>query len=164
MKLYEIERSYLHALDMFTDPDHDIPPNVVADTLEAIEGEFDVKAVNVIAYARQLEAEAEAIKDAVERMERRRRALGTRAGWLRDYVKTGMETLGKTKIPCAWFVLAIQKNPASVEVFDEAAIPDEYKTTVTEIRIDKSALKKALGEGLAVAGAALRNGTRLAVR
>jgi hypothetical protein len=40
--------------------------------LESIEGTFEVKAIQVAAFARQMEAEAEAIKAEVERMERRR--------------------------------------------------------------------------------------------
>ena len=56
LKLYEIERHYLEALDLFTDPDTEIPAEVVADTLEAIEGEFEVKAIRVAGFARQMEA------------------------------------------------------------------------------------------------------------
>ena len=164
MKLYEITRSYLEALDIFTDPDEEIPASVVVDTLEAIEGEFEIKAVNVAAFARQMEAEAEAIKTEVERMEKRRKALEARARWLKDYVKIGMETIGYKKLESPWFVLAVQKNPAAVDVFDESRIPDEYKRQIIEYRIDKTAIKEAIGKGLDIPGARLTNGTRLAIR
>ena len=107
LKLYEIERNYLEALDLFTDPDTEIPAEVVADTLEAIEGEFEVKAIRVAGFARQMEAEAEAIKDAEERMGKRRKSLESRAKWLKDYVKIGMEAMGLKKLPSAWFVLSV---------------------------------------------------------
>lgn len=164
MKLYEITASYLQALDMFTDPDEDIPANIVADTLEAIEGNFEVKAVQVAAFARQMEAEAEAIKAAIESMERRKKALETRARWLRDYVKIGMETMGWKKLESPWFVLAVQKNPAAVDVFDENALPAEFKRQIIEYRIDKTAIKEAIGKGAVVPGARITNGTRLAIR
>lgn len=164
LKLYEIERNYLEALDAFTDPDADIPAETVADTLEAIEGEFERKAVNVAAFARQMEAEAEAIKQAGERMERRRKALEGRARWLRDYLKIGMEVVGMKRIPSPWFVLSIQNNPPAVEVFDEAAIPSEFRREIVETRIDRTAIKAAIGAGRAVPGAKLVNGTRLAIR
>lgn len=164
MKLYEIQNEYLQHLDLFTDPEADIPAQAAIDTLEAIEGDFDAKAVQVAAFAKQMEAEAEAIKAAVEKMEKRRKTLEGRAKWLRDYVKIGMEVIGHKKIAAPWFVLSIQKNPASVEVFDEAAIPAEYKTPVTEFRLNKVAIKDALTAGREIPGVKLANGTRLSIR
>lgn len=164
LKLYEIQRNYFEALDVFTDPEHEIDPQTVTDTLEAIEGEFEQKAVNVAAFLRQMEAEAEAIKAAEERMSRRRRALENRARWFRDYIKVGMEVIGTKKVSSPWFVLSIQNNPPAVDVFDQEAIPAEFREVVTETRINKTAIKDAIGAGRAVPGAKLVNGTRLAIR
>lgn len=164
LKLYEIERNYLEALDLFTDPDTDIPPEVVADTLEAIEGEFEIKAVRVAAFARQMEAEANAIKAAEEGMGKRRKALESRAQWLKDYVKIGMETMGRKKFSSPWFVLSVAKNPPSVEVFDETEIPSEFKREETVTKIDKPAIKLAIDANRTVPGARIVNGTRLSIR
>lgn len=164
MKLFEITRTYLEALDLFTDPEVEILPSVVTDTLEAIEGEFEIKAVNIAAFAQQMEAEAEAIKAVVEKMEKRRKALEGRARWLRDYVKIGLETMGWKQLKHAWFVLSVQKNPPAVEVFDEDALPTEFKRQIIETRIDKTAIKGAITKGLNVPGARLVNGTRLAIK
>lgn len=164
LKLYEIERNYLEALDLFTDPDQEIPANVVADTLEAIEGEFELKAVQVAAFARQMEAEAEAIKKAEESMEKRRKALEGRARWLRDYVKIGMETMGQKKLSSVWFVLSVAKNPPALDVFDEDAIPGEFKHKETITKIDKAAIKEAITAGQVIPGAKIVNGTRLSIR
>jgi Siphovirus Gp157. len=164
LKLYEIEQSYLAALDIFTDPENEIMPEVAADTLEAIEGEFELKAVRVAAFAKQMEAEADAIKAAIEGMDKRRKALENRAKWLKDYVKQGMETLGFKKLESPWFVASVQKNPASVDILNAEAIPSEFKHNVIEIRIDKAAIKTALASGQNVPGAKLTNGTRLAIK
>lgn len=166
LKLYEIQTNYLAALEMFTDPETDIPPEAVADTLEAIEGEFQEKAVQVAAFARQMEKEAEAIEEAEKQMAKRRKALEGRARWLKDYVKIGMEMMGQSKISAPWFVLSIAKNPGAVDVFDAAAIPGEF------MRIpeppppapDKTAIKAALAAGREVPGARMVNGTRLSIR
>ena len=164
MKLYEIEQNYLSALDLFTDPEVDIPPETVADTLEAITGEFQEKAIAVAAFAKQMEAEANAIKQVEESMAKRRRSLEARAHWLLDYVKTGMELLSQKKISSTWFVLSIQKNPVAVDVYNADTIPDEFKHTVIEIKIDKTAIKSALGLGREIPGARLTQGTRLAIK
>jgi len=163
LKLYEIEKNYLEALDLFADPDQDIPPEAVADTLEAIAGEFEMKAVRVAAFARQLEAEAEAVKAAASQMEKRRKALESRARWLKGYVKTGMETLGLKKLSSAWFVLSVVQNPVTVDVYDETALPGEFKRQETLIQIDKTAIKAAIDAKRTVPGARLVNGTRLSI-
>jgi hypothetical protein len=166
LKLYEIEQNYLAALDLFTDPDQEIPPEVVADTLEAIEGEFEIKAVRVAAFAKQMEAEAEAIKEAADRMEKRRRSLEARARWLKDYVKIGLEAMGRKKLDCPWFVLSVANNPPAVVIFDENAIPAEFMRVPEPPppAPDKTAIKAALAAGREVPGARLVNGTRLAIR
>lgn len=166
LKLYEIQNTYLDALDVFTDPDADIPPEVVADTLEAITGEFEQKAVNVAAFARQMEAEADAIKAAEDRMARRRKALENRARWLRDYVKIGMEVVGMKKLASPWFVLAVQNNPPAVEITDPAAVPAAFlrQPEPPPPAPDKTAIKAAWTSGQPVPGTRLVTGTRLAIR
>ena len=166
LKLYEIERHYLDALDLFTDPDQDLPPEVVADTLEAITGEFEQKAIQVAAFARQMEAEAEAIKAAEARMDRRRQALESRARWLREYVKSGMEVVGVKKVSSPWFVLAVQNNPVAVAIIDPAAVPDAFlrQPEPPPPAPDKTAIKAAWASGTPVPGTRLVTGTRLSIR
>lgn len=164
LALYELSHSYLRALEAFTDPKTDIPAEVVTDTLEGIEGEIQEKSVNVAKFMRNLESFAEAIKAAEEQMARRRKAIEARAKWIKDYLKGNMESCGITRIESPWFRLSIQRNPPAVEVFDPVAVPDEFKRPVVEIKIDKTAIKEAIGAGRDVPGAKLVNGTRLSVR
>jgi len=166
MKLYEIASTYRQALDFFADHEMDISAESVKDTLETIEGNFEQKAVNVAAFARQMEAEAEAIKHAEEGMAKRRKALENRAKWLRDYVKQEMEIMGMKKISFSpWFVLSVQKNPDSLDIYDEDVLPTQYVETkqVIETVIDKAAIKATLAAGDNVPGARLTNGTRLVI-
>lgn len=164
MKLYEISQNYLSALELFGDVDNDMSLDTALDTFESIEGEFEQKVISVAAYAKQLDAEAEAIKVAMERMEKRRKAIENRANYLKDYAKACMEQMGKKKVACPWFNLSIQKNPPSVTIYDEAALPFEYVAEVTTTKVDKAAIKAALVAGIEVAGAKLSNGTRLVIK
>ena len=122
------------------------------------------KVISVAAYAKQLDAEAEAIKAVMERMEKRRKAIENRADYLKDYTKVCMEQMGKTKVACPWFNISIQKNPPSVRVYDEAALPFEYVLEVVNVKVDKAAIKAALSAGVAVSGVKLSNGTRLVIK
>ncbi len=164
LTLYDIGQDYLQALDLFTDPEADIPMDAVMDTLEGIEGQMQDKAVNVAKFMQNLVASAKAIKEAEQQMARRRKAIENRATWFKEYLKNNMEASGITKIESPWFNLAIQKNPEAVEIFDETSLPDEFKSEVVTVKIDRSAIKQALRDGVGVSGAMLTRGTRLAIR
>ncbi len=164
LSLYQLSSTYLEALDNLTDPDMDLPIEAITDTLEGLSGELEEKAVNVTKFMRNMEATAKAIKEAEADMAKRRKSLENRIKWMKDYLKGSMEHTGITKIECPYFKLSIQKNPASVVINDEKAIPDQFKEQVISWKIDKTAIKNTLKTGETVTGAVLVNGTRLAIR
>jgi hypothetical protein len=153
-------------LDFLTDPELAIPIEAVNDTLEALSGELEDKAINVAKFIRNMEVTAKAIKTAELNMAKRRKALETRAQWLEDYLKSSMEATGITKIECPHFKLSIAKNPPSLDLFDSHAIPNAYKhtETVTTEHIDRAAIKAALANGQRIQGARLTTGTRLVIK
>ena len=162
--LYELSQTYREALDVLTDPDLDLPSEVIADTLEGLQGNLEDKAIAVAQFFRNLEATAVAIKEAEQRMSQRRKAIENRVASLKTYLKDSMEACGITKIESPWFALSIAKNPAAVDVFDEAAVPAEYKEEIVTVKIDKTGIKQAIESGADVPGAVLTRGTRLAIR
>jgi hypothetical protein len=164
LNLYQLSSKYIEALDFLTDPEMDLPIEAINDTLEGLSGGLEDKAINLAKFLRNLEATAEAIKEAEADMAKRRKAFENRVKWLKSYLKDSMENTGITKIECPFFKLSIQKNPASVEVFDENLIPEQFKEPVTTWKIDKNAIKEALKNGETVAGATLLNGTRLSIK
>ena len=104
------------------------------------------KSQNLIAYTRNIELTIEAMKNEEKRISEQRKVLESRLTKFKEYVKECMEQNGFTKIETQLGALSIVKNPISVEIYDEAQIPDEYKTKVIEIKVDKTAIKKALKE------------------
>ncbi len=164
LTLYEISQDYMQALDIFTDPETDIPLEAAMDTLDGIEGQLQDKAVNVAKFMQNLDATAKAIKEAEQKMAKRRKAIENRAQWFKDYLKQNMQAAGITKIESPWFNLAIQKNPEAVEITNEELLPDDFKTEVVTMKIDKAAIKQVIKDGVSVPGAVLIQGTRLAIR
>ena len=164
LSLYELSSTYLKALDDLTDPELDLPLEVVNDTLEALGDEMETKAINVTKFMRNMEATANAIKEAETQMAKRRKALENRIKWMKDYLKGSMEHTGITKIECPYFKLSIQKNPTSVSITNEESIPSQFKEQVISWKIDKTAIKNAIKSGETIPGAELLNGTRLAIR
>ncbi len=164
LALYEITDEYMEALDALTDPAADIPAEAVNDTLEALAYPLQEKAVNVAAFMRNLEATAKAIREAEQQMASRRRALENRAKWIREYLKTNMERADITKIESPLFRLAIQKNPPSVVIADESAIPEDFREVIETVKIDRVGIKNAIQSEQEVPGAYLMQSTRLVIR
>lgn len=161
--LYEIATIY--RADAARLQDLDLPAEVVTDTLDAMAGELEVKAQNVVMFARDLQATAAAIKEAEEQMAKRRKAIENRAKHLLEYVQGCMETAEVQKIECSHFRLAIQAKPPSVDVYEPGLLPVEYMRTPEPPppAPDKTAIAAAIKSGKEVPGARLVQGTRLAI-
>lgn len=163
LKLYEIADQYRSLLEL---DDPDIPAEAIADTLEGLQGDLEMKARNVAAFFRNLEAEVEAMRSAEKRIADRRKVIERKIEAGREYLKTNMERAGITKITAPEFVLSIKKNPPSVEVVDEAGVPEMFwHVEVVETRdLDKKMIADALKGGIDVPGCRLLQKTRLEVK
>jgi hypothetical protein len=164
VKLYELVGQYraLEALES----SEDIPPEVIRDTLEGLEGQLQEKATNVALFIRNLDATADAIEDAAKKMGARAAMLRTRAQAMQDYLLFNMQASGITKIESPYFSLIVKKNPPTVVIDNEAAIPEDYKVAPPPPpkRIDKAAIGKAFKAGEAVPGCHLEQRERLEVK
>lgn len=162
--LYDIAAEYRQTADKLADLDLD--EQTIADTLEGMSGALEVKAQNVVMFARNLEATATAIKEAETAMASRRKAIEHRAAGLRRYALSAMQFAGVQSIECPYFKLAVRKNPPAVEVFDAAQIPAQFMRTPEPPppAPDKKAITEAIKAGQEVPGARLVSGERLEVR
>lgn len=162
--MYQIADAYLQDLRRLEELDLD--EQTVADTLEGLSGELEVKATNVAAFCRNLEASADAIKQAETQMAARRKAIENRASRIREYLKANMERTGITEIASPHFKLAIRKNPPSVVIDAESQIPESFMVAPEPPKPypDKKLIAKAIKEGAEVPGAHLEQGTRLDIK
>lgn len=188
--LYQIVARYQD--DLAKLQDLDLPPEVVADTIEGMQGEIEEKVRAVVAYALEMEKAAEVRAAEAARMKDSAARFSARAESLRTYALGALQASGlRLPLIAPEFTLNVAKQPRSVEVADPAALPDEMvKTTVTiqftgrppntwavseqapagaEIAVDTVPVKKAIADALkadaAVPGAALApQSFRLTVR
>ena len=162
--LYELAAEYRADAEKLADMDLD--EQTLADTLEGLGGELEVKAQNVVMFTRNLEATAAAIKEAEAQMAARRKALENRAAGLRRYVLENMQFAGIQKIECPFFKLSIRDNPAAVDIYEPGLIPAQYmkQPEPPPPAPDKTAIKAAITAGTEVPGAKLTKGTRLEIK
>lgn len=151
--LYELTGNYITLMDMLDDPDVD--PITLMDTLDAVEGELDEKAENYGRIIRNLEAEAKALKEEVDRLSRRNKTIDNNIDSLKKRLQMAMELTNRPKIDTPLFKFYIQKNAPSVvvDLDDLQDMPMEY-LTYHEPTVNKTALKDALKAGLDLTGIA----------
>lgn len=162
--LYVLADQYLAAAQTLADLELD--PQTVADTLEGLTGELEVKATNVAMFVRNLEASAEAIKAAEAQMAARRKAIENRAERVREYLKAQMERTGIREIASPYFKLAIRNNPAAVVIDAASQIPAEFmrQPEPPPPSPDKKAIAAAIKAGKEISGAHLEQSTRLEIK
>lgn len=140
--LYEISSRYLTVLDIATDPESGLD---LGDTLSAVQGEWEEKALAVAGYFQGLEAQVSAMKEAEKRIAERRKHAENAVQRLKDYLQRQMEATGVEKVECPYFSISLAKCPPSVEIEDESLVPPEFKNIEIVEKIDKKAIKAAGG-------------------
>ena len=104
-------------------------------------------------FLARMDAEAEAISEEEKRLSERRRGFEKIAKNMKDSIHQQMVEWGVKKVEGKLFTFAVQANPASIEITDEALIPGDYLDYKPQV--DKTKLKEALKAGQEVPGARL---------
>ena len=159
--LYEIASEYKQALVELNNMDLD--DQTIADTLEGLSGDMEAKGRSVAAFFQNLDSEAAAIKDAVQRMSARQKVIQNRSARLRQYLLDNMQRCEITEISCPEFAIKVVKNPPSVIVDDVYAIPSDYTKEKVTVTVDKTLIKTAIKDGHDVPGAHTETGYRLKI-
>ena len=154
--LYLIANEYRAAALQLADLD--LPPEVVADTLEGLSGELETKAQSVAYMVRSIEADATAMKEWAKTATERAKAAEGRALALREYLARCMDATGVEKIEGAGVKLSFRKS--SAVVIDGAdLIPAEFmrQPETPPPAPDKKMIGAAIKAGAEVAGAHVEN-------
>lgn len=126
--LYELTDEITTVQEMLYDGETD--EQVVIDTLEGLQMEFDDKADTYAKLIKNLLADAKALEDEEKRFRTRRTALENKAKYLKDTLQYNMQAIGKTKFKTTLFSFGIQKNGGlqklTIDAEDVSMIPEEY--------------------------------------
>ena len=145
--LYELSMDYLQLLEMAEEDELD--SDVIADTLEAIEGEYSDKLDAYATIILELEADVEKIEKELDRLKDKRARLIRNITSMKDSVMCSMIDTGHRKVQGEHFTWQIQRNggkqPMTITK-DLAEIPVEYKKVRYEV--DKDSIRRVLESGV----------------
>jgi hypothetical protein len=159
-KLYELTSQYEQVLSMVND---EADMDVLKDTLEGLEGEITDKAESIAKLMKSIEADETAIKAEEDRLYARRKAFENRRTSIKDYLEQQLTGANIDKIKGAMFTISIQNNPPSVNIQDDATVPDKYYIPQPP-KLDKKALLDDLKAGAEYEGITLEQSRSVRIR
>jgi hypothetical protein len=147
MTIYELTDQYRQLLELAEDPDTDI--TVFRDTLEALDGEIEIKAEYYGRVIRELEGRAASLDAEIERMTKLKVAAKRSIMWMKEALQFAMEGTGKTKIKTDHFAFTIATNGGKQPMYVSDKIddiPEEFRTYPEPVA-DKEKIRAALEAG-----------------
>lgn len=157
--LYELTGQYLELMEIADEAD----PDIFRDTLEAIDGEIEIKAENYAKVIKNLEGQADALDKEIKRLQSKKKGINNNIESIKGNLERSMIATGKRKFKTLLFSFGIQKNPPTVSVLDEAAIPKQFWKHPEPI-LNKTALTAFLKENGPTEYAQLTQGESLRIR
>lgn len=161
--LYVIANEYRQQAEKLADLD--LPPEVIADTLESLSGDLEVKAQAVACMVRNFEVAAAAIKEFERQQKERREAIEARADRLKAYLAKELDACGIEKIDGPGIRLSWRKSSAVV-IDQPELIPAQYmrQKPPPAPEPDKTAIADAIKAGNEVAGAHVEQRRNLQIK
>lgn len=133
-------------LQAMADTDDEGLRQAIQDTMDGIQGEFEVKADNIVMLRRNIEGDIDAIEREVERLKELQRVKKNSVGQITDYLRRNMEAANISTIKRPLFTITLAKSPEKVIVDKEDEIPDEFVSVNTVIAPDKKTIAARLKE------------------
>lgn len=151
--LYEITENH-RALMALLESDEDMA-EAVADTLEAMEGEFDDKVISIVHVIKNIAMPIPAIDAEMDRLAKRKKRIETQQENMLKYIKVNMEALDKKKIESDLFTVTLKNGRDIVKVEDADKIPSDYMNYKTSSSPMKKEILAALKAGEEIEGVSM---------
>lgn len=114
MRLYEITGELLALQELLENPLDD--EDVLKDTLEAVQGEYEFKLESYCKVIKNLEADIVGIKAEVDRLSGKRKVLENNIDRLKKAMFESMKATNTPKVKGQLFTVAIQKNGGVIPI------------------------------------------------
>ena len=151
MNLFELNQAYK---DLETRDDLNI--EVLADTLEAIADEREVKLDNVATWIEKNKMQIDWVTEKVKALQAKKASLTNLNKSLQGYMTQSLDDAGIKELQTKNHILKPRNYKASVIVDSLDDLPESFKQIKTEVTADKKELYKVLKNGQEVPGVHLK--------
>lgn len=122
----------------------DFTPEMIADTLEGLEGELADKLDAVMVVARNNLGNAKTCDEEMKRLAERKKSFENKDKTLRKYILSCLLATGKDSLKTPKNTFTARKGSISVVIDNVDMLPDDMVTVQTVIAPDKKAIKDAI--------------------
>ena len=177
--LYEIDQRLLNLQYYGVDSDTGEVATTEEDFIrmfEEIHMDMETKFVNTACFIKNLRSDVEDFKTEIARLEKRKKAKENLANRLEksmdtiikhhlfniedpeDFEKIHQWNIDKTQAKITF------RPSQKLEIYDEALVPDDYKTTVETVKVDMKAITADIKNGVEVNGAQLVSNLNMQIK
>lgn len=151
-KLYDIANDYAKLMDSGLEPD------MIADTIEGIDGELVDKVEQLLAICKNEQLYAETLRNESKSLQERASVVENKISSIKEYIARSLETAGKKSIRAGLHQVTVRVPSRQVDITDASILPIEFVEYETVVKPDKLAIKHQLDAGIAVPGAQIKLG------
>lgn len=141
MSLYDLTGNFLVLQEMMSDPDVD--PEMIQDTLEAMDGDIEEKLNNYGMIITNLKGLAENIKVEKKRLDEKEKTINNRIERMKKNIRESMIAMDKKKIKTELYSYTVKDGVPSVVIDDEDRVPSEFRKPQPD-KIDMDGIKRLL--------------------
>ena len=134
----------------------DLDPQVLVDTLDAINDDRKTKLDNLASWADQLKSEIDFIDEKQKTWRDEKTYRVNKLNWIKQYMTDVMDDAEIKKLQTDNHMLSTRNFQASTIIDNVDGLPKPFKITETTVKPDKKAIYQALKNGLTVDGAHLK--------
>lgn len=142
--------------------EEELDPKTLADTFESLQGEFEEKADNYAVVIKTLKGQEDMLDAEIKRLQGIKQVLSNNQKKLKENLENAMNLTGNRKFKTLLHSFNIQKNPPSLYIDDQEAVPEEFYTYKKVF--DNAAIKNYLKENGQADFAHLVQGESLRIR
>lgn len=159
MNLFELNEKYREL-----EQQEDLEPEVLKDTLDAINDSREVKLDNIATWIEKNNSQINWLKDKVKELTETKKRLDNKNRSLMNYLTAAIDDAGLKEMQTANHLLKPRNYRASVVVTDEDQVPVDYLTTRTVTTVDKKAAYAELKAGEIIPGMELKPNRKTTIK
>ena len=164
LKLYEISQGMIDTLDIFLESDgNDLDKENYSEIMLFLRNELKNKSSSLLKYIQDLQAKSKIAKEESDRLLKLSKARLNKAERLKNYLVSTLQSLEMKKIETDLGSYGLRRSPA-VDVYDMAALPDEFIRVTEERKADKEKIKEYIKANGELKGARIVDNYSLQIR
>lgn len=164
MTLYELAAQWEEFAQLAAE--EDLPPEVIADTLEGLEGEFDEKADSIACIIKELETQAAGIEVQENILNARKLAKRANAKRLEEFLSEQMQRIGRERVETDRNMISFRRSTA-LRIDDEEDFKQRHMELCkveTTVKIPRKEITDRLKAGEEISGATLETRKNLQIK